>query len=64
MIKPRLQQLATDEAGVTTLEYALVAALIAVICVLIVGAVGGNVTALYTLVCNEVTAAISGVPTC
>lgn len=59
-----LRELAADESGVTTLEYALTAALIAVICVVIVGAVGMNVSALYTLVCNEVTTAISGAPTC
>lgn len=59
-----LRKLATDESGVTTLEYALVAALIAVICIAVVGAVGMNVAALYTLVCNEVTTAISGAPTC
>lgn len=59
-----LRELATNDNGVTMLEYALVAALIAVVCVVLVGAVGGNVTALYTQVCNEITTAISGAPTC
>lgn len=59
-----LRELATEDDGVTMLEYALVGALIAVVCVALVGAVGGNVTALYTVVCNEITTAISGAPTC
>lgn len=62
--KRRLSHLAADEAGVTSLEYALGGALIAVVCIVAIGAVGINVTALYTAVCNEVTTAISGAPSC
>lgn len=62
--KRRLGRLAADEAGVTSLEYALGGALIAVVCIAAIGAVGSNVTVLFTAVCNEVTTAISGAPTC
>jgi len=64
MIIQTLHDMAGDEAGVTTLEYALVAALIAIVCIAVVGAVGLNVAALYAIVCNEVTTAISGAPSC
>ena len=58
------RELIADERAVTMIEYALVGALIAVVCVALVTAVGMNVSALYTLVCNEITTAISGAPTC
>lgn len=62
--KRALRRLMTDEAGVTSLEYALIGSLIAVVCIAAIGAVGGNVSALFTVVCNEVSTAISGAPAC
>lgn len=60
----KLLDLVNDDAGVTTFEYALCGALIAVVCVALVGAVGANVEALYLSVCTQVTTAISGAPSC
>ncbi len=59
-----LLRIARDEDGVTTIEYALMAALIAITCFLAVSAFGVNLRLLYTKVCNEVTSAISGAPAC
>lgn len=55
---------AIDERGVASIEYALVSSLIAMVCALSVRAFGESVIALYTLVCNTVTTAISGAPAC
>jgi len=52
------------EKGVTSIEYALIGALIAVVCVVSVTATGSNVNNLWTIVCNEVSTAISGAPAC
>jgi pilus assembly protein Flp/PilA len=51
------------EQGVSSIEYALLGALIAVVCALTVTAVGANTALLYTFVCNQVAAAIGG-PAC
>jgi pilus assembly protein Flp/PilA len=53
-----------DEQAVTSIEYALVAALIAMVCVAAVKTTGTNLSSLYTDVCNKVTEAISGAPAC
>jgi Flp pilus assembly pilin Flp len=44
------------------MEYALLGALIAVVCVLTITAVGTETLALYQVVCNGVALAISGQP--
>ncbi|HZM35965.1 MAG TPA: Flp family type IVb pilin [Burkholderiales bacterium] len=51
---------ARDESGVTSIEYALLACLIAVVCVVIVTATGLNTLALYTWICSEVQGVIGG----
>ena len=61
---PELHQFAADEDGVTLVEYALVAGLIAVFCVASVAAFGTELLGLYTRVCQEVTGAIAGMPGC
>jgi pilus assembly protein Flp/PilA len=52
----RLQQLAssfyTDESGVTAIEYALIASLIAVVIAAAVGVVGSSLNTLFTNVAN------------
>ena len=50
MIRARWIRLWTDEAGATSIEYALIAAGIAVAIVAAVEALGTNVTALFTSV--------------
>jgi len=50
-----------DEAGVTAIEYALLASLIAVAIVGAVTTVGLNLGVLYDMVATEVSDAISGV---
>lgn len=52
------------EEGVTSIEYALMGALIAVVCVVAVTNTGKNASLLWTIVCNGVSSAIVGVPAC
>jgi pilus assembly protein Flp/PilA len=52
-----------DEDGVSSIEYALLASLIAVICVAMITAVGTNTLNLYMVVCNGVATA-TGKPPC
>ena len=63
MLNVRAMQWLTKEKGVTSIEYALVASLIAVVCALTVSAVGTNTSDLYTKICNAVAAA-TGNPPC
>lgn len=58
-----LKRLSLEEEGVSSIEYALLASLIAVVCVGIITAVGLNTLNLYTVVCNGVAAA-TGNPPC
>jgi pilus assembly protein Flp/PilA len=58
------RRLLFSEKGVTSIEYALIAALIAVVCVVMVTAVGGSVNELWTTVCQAVDAAIPGAGAC
>jgi len=51
------------QQGVSSIEYALLGALIAVVCALTVTAVGANTAVLYELVCDQVAGAI-GRPAC
>ena len=60
----QVRQFADEESGVTSIEYALLGSLIAVVCTVTVAAVGGNVGNLYTSVCRAVTTAIAGAPAC
>lgn len=53
-----------DETGVTLIEYALVAGLIAVFCVASLAVFGTELLSLYTRVCNDVTNAIANAPAC
>lgn len=53
-----------EEEGVTSLEYALIASLIAVLIVGSVGVVGTRVIALFTFISNCVTFATTGTGSC
>lgn len=49
-----------DDAGVTAIEYALIASLVAVAILAGVGALGAQLEAMYLRVCNAVVGAIGG----
>lgn len=55
-----LRRLVGDEAGVSAIEYALIASLIAVAILAGVGAAGSEVEAMYLRVCNAVVGALGG----
>lgn len=55
-----LRRLASREAGVTAIEYALIASLIAVAILAGVGGLGLELEALYLRVCNAVVGALGG----
>jgi Flp pilus assembly pilin Flp len=52
-----------EEEGVSSMEYAFLACLIGVFCVIALTAVGTNTLALYMFVCNGVAVA-TGTPPC
>lgn len=51
------------QQGVTSVEYALLACLIAVVCVVSITAVGTQAVILFEVICNGVALAV-GQPTC
>ena len=53
-----------EQEAVVSVEYALVAVLIATTCATILMALSSNVLHLYDVVCNAVSSAISGKPAC
>lgn len=55
-----LRRCSRDESGVSSIDYALLACVIAVVCVVVVTATGLNTLALYTWVCTEVQAVMGG----
>jgi len=55
-----LARLALDETGVTAIEYALIAGLLAMVIVVGVGTIGLELGALYLRVCNAVVGALGG----
>ena len=58
------RQLVRDEDGVTMIEYALLAALIAMAAAAVVGVMGRSLLTLYTTICNKVTKAATGQASC
>ena len=58
----RFSRLFRDNSGASSIEWALLAALIAVVCVGVVTAVGLNTLNLYIAICNGVQSAIGGPP--
>ena len=59
----RFSRLCRDNSGASSMEWALLASLIAVVCVAVVTAVGLNTLNLYTVICNSIQSAIGG-PAC
>lgn len=57
--KQDLWHFIADETGVTLIEYAAAASLIAIVCIATLASLGVNLKALYTQVCTDVTSAIS-----
>jgi pilus assembly protein Flp/PilA len=64
MVRRGFKPFVVDEAGVTSIEYALLAALIAVVCTMAVSVVGTNTRDLFMTICNAVSTAVSGAPKC
>ncbi len=58
------RRLVRDERGVTMIEYALLAALIAIAAAVAVGVMGQSLLTLYTQICNKVTKAATGQAAC
>jgi pilus assembly protein Flp/PilA len=48
-----------DESGVTAIEYGLIAGLLAVVVIAAVTAAGGNLNAIFSLVCNKLNGAVT-----
>ena len=55
-IRSRMQSMLKDEKGATMVEYALMVALIAVVCITAVGLIGTNANTAF----NDIATAISG----
>ena len=53
-----LSRFARDESGVTSIEYGLIAALISVVCIAAMTAVGGQLQAVYTGISTALAAAL------
>ncbi len=49
----KMMQLVKDEEGATMVEYALMLALIAIVCITAVTLIGTNATAIFTEAANE-----------
>ena len=58
------KQLTRDEDGVTMIEYALLAALIAMAAATVVGVMGQSLLALYIQICSKVAKATTGQAAC
>jgi pilus assembly protein Flp/PilA len=48
-----------DESGVTAIEYGLIAGLLAVVIIAAVTAAGGNLNAIFSLVCTKLNSAVT-----
>lgn len=60
----RKRRFAAEDDGAVFSEYALVSALIAVVCVLAVVGIGQGALGLMISACNAVSTAVSGAPGC
>jgi pilus assembly protein Flp/PilA len=59
-----VQRFMKDEEGVTMVEYGLIAALIAIVCLLAVTTVGNNLNIAFETICNALGKAVVGGATC
>jgi pilus assembly protein Flp/PilA len=59
-----LNTFAAAEEGVTMVEYGLIAALIAIVCIIALTGTGVSVQEAFTKICNTVKTAVGGTATC
>ena len=59
-----IQRFVREEEGVTMVEYGLIAALIAIVCILAITNVGKNLNLVFTEICNKLAGAITGGASC
>lgn len=50
-----------EEEGVTMVEYGLIAALIAIVCILAITGLGTNLNTAFVTICNAIAGAVGGV---
>ena len=53
-----------DEQGVTMVEYGLIAALIAIVCIVAITNVGTNLNVAFETICNALAGAVTGGTAC
>jgi pilus assembly protein Flp/PilA len=58
------RKFAAEEEGVTMVEYGLIAALIAIVCIVALTGTGVSVQEAFTKICNTVKTAVGGTATC
>jgi pilus assembly protein Flp/PilA len=59
-----IQRFVREEEGVTMVEYGLIAALIAIVCIVAITNVGTNLNLVFTEICNKLAGAIVGGAAC
>jgi pilus assembly protein Flp/PilA len=59
-----VQRFVREEEGVTMVEYGLIAALIAIVCIVAITNVGKNLNLVFKEICNKLAGAITGGTTC
>jgi pilus assembly protein Flp/PilA len=59
-----VNNLVAGEEGVTMVEYGLIAALIAIVCIIALTGTGISVKEAFTKVCNTLKTAVGGTATC
>lgn len=59
-----IKRFANDEEGVTMVEYGLIAALIAIVCIVALTNIGGNLNIVFKTVCDKLNGVITGGTAC
>ena len=63
-MKQLIMNFLKGDAGVTMVEYGLIAALIAIVCIIALTGTGISVKEAFTKVCNTLKTAVNGTATC
>ena len=63
-MKQFIKNFLSQEEGVTMVEYGLIAALIAIVCIVALTGTGVSVKEAFTKVCNTLKTAVTGTATC
>ena len=63
-MKQFIKNFVSQEEGVTMVEYGLIAALIAIVCIIALTGTGVSVQEAFTKICNTVKTAVGGTATC